>query len=152
MLRGRIIGEGLEAVSVPYTGGTADCYTAVMGGEVNACVYGEADLLARPDCHGVINLGCKSTVASLKDVPTLEDLGYAGYETNNMAGFFYNKDVPSAAVETFQNAVETVLTNTDFIARATEAGFVPNYGSGSDMDAQASAAIEKALPVLETLL
>ena len=81
-----LMGEGLEATSVPYTGGTADCYTATMGGEVDSAVYGEADLLARPDCHGVINLGSKSTVDSLKDVPTLADLGYEGYETNNMAG------------------------------------------------------------------
>ena len=146
-----LIGEGLEATSVPYTGGTADCYTAVMGGEVDACVYGEADLLARPDCHGVINLGSKSTVDSLKDIPTLADLGYEGYETNNMAGFFYHKDVPSAAVEAFENAVETVLTDANFVARASEAGFVPSFGSGADMDAQAALAIEKALPVLETL-
>lgn len=146
-----LVGEGFEAVSVPYTGGTADCYTAVMGGEVNAAVYGEADLLARPDCHGVINLGSKSTIESLQDVPTLADLGYEGYETNNMAGFFYNKDVPSAAVEKFGAAVETVLSDPDFVARATEAGFVPNYCSGAELDAQAALAIEKALPVLETL-
>lgn len=146
-----LAGEGLEATSVPYTGGTADCYTAVMGGEVDACVYGEADLLARPDCHGVINLGSKSTVDSLKDVPTLAELGYEGYETNNMAGFFYNKDVPAVAVEAFENAVKAVLTDADFIARASEAGFVPSFGSGADMDAQAALAIEKALPVLETL-
>lgn len=31
---------------------------------------------------------------SAEDVPTLSELGYEGYETNNMAGFFYNKDVP----------------------------------------------------------
>lgn len=146
-----LIGEGLEAVSVPYTGGTADCYTAVMGGEVNSAVYGEADLLARPDCHGVINLGSTSTIDSLKDIPTLADLGYEGYETNNMAGFFYNKDVPAAAVEAFGVAVETVLTDPDFIARATDAGFVPNYCSGAELDAQAALAIEKALPVLESL-
>ena len=34
----------------------------MMGGEVNAAVYGEADLLAREDNHAVINLGSKSTV------------------------------------------------------------------------------------------
>lgn len=69
-----LVGEGLDAVSVPYSGGTADCYTAMMGGEVNAAVYGEADLLAREDNHAVINLGSKSTVESLQDVPTLADL------------------------------------------------------------------------------
>lgn len=146
-----LVGEGLEATSVPYSGGTADCYTAMMGGEVDAAVYGEADLLAREDNHAVINLGSKSTVESLKDVPTLADLGYEGYETNNMAGFFYNKDVPQAAVDAFEQAVEAVLTNDAFVARATESGFVPSFGTGDEMDAQAAMAIEKATPVIEAL-
>lgn len=146
-----LVGEGLDAVSVPYSGGTADCYTAMMGGEVNAAIYGEADLLAREDNHAVINLGSKSTVESLQDVPTLADLGYEGYETNNMAGFFYNKDVPDAAVTVFGDAVESVLTDPDFVAEATAAGFVPSFGTGADMDKQAEAAIENAKPVLEAL-
>ena len=88
---------------------------------------------------------------SLQDVPTLADLGYEGYETNNMAGFFYNKDVPAAAVTAFEDAVESVLTDPDFITEATAAGFVPSFGTGADMDKQAEAAIEKAKPVLESL-
>lgn len=146
-----LTGEGLNATSVPYSGGTADCYTATMGGEVDACVYGEADLLAREECHGVINLGSKSTIDALKDIPTLADLGYEGYETNNMAGFFYHKDVPAEAVATFEAAVESVLTDEAFVAQATAAGFVPSFGTGTDMDAQASLAIEKATPVIESL-
>lgn len=146
-----LVGEGLEATSVPYSGGTADCYTAMMGGEVDAAVYGEADLLAREDNHGVINLGSKSAVDSLKDVPTLADLGYEGYETNNMAGFFYNKNVPAEAVAAFEAAVKTVLTDEEFVAEATAAGFVPSFGTGAEMDAQAEQAIENAKPVLAAM-
>lgn len=146
-----LMGEGLEATSVPYPGGTADCYTATMGGEVDSCVYGEADLLAREGAHGVINLGSKSTVDSLKDVPTLAELGYEGYETNNMAGFFYNKNVPDQAVSAFESAVKSVLTNEEFIAEATQAGFVPSFGTGTDMDEQAQQAIENATPVIAAL-
>lgn len=146
-----LMGEGLEATSVPYTGGTADCYTAMMGGEVDASVYGEADLLARPECHGVINLGSKSTLEELADVPTLADLGYEGYETNNMAGFFYDKDVPDAAVAAFEAAVQTVLTNEEFVQRATAAGFDPTFATGAELDEMAHQAIESARPVLEAM-
>lgn len=146
-----LIGEGLDATSVPYSGGTADCYTAMMGGEVDAAVYGEADLLAREECHGVINLGSKSTIESLKDVPTLSELGYEGYETNNMAGFFYNKEVPEEMVTAFEDAVEAVLTDEAFIEEATAAGFAPSFATGEEMDKQAEAAIEVATPVLEAL-
>lgn len=146
-----LMGEGLEATSVPYTGGTADCYTAMMGGEVDSAVYGEADLLARPECHGVINLGSKSTMESLADVPTLADLGYEGYETNNMAGFFYQKDVPDAAAAAFEAAVETVLTNEEFVTRATEAGFVPYYAPGAELDEMSHQAMETSQPVIDSL-
>lgn len=146
-----LMGENLDAVSVPYTGGTADCYTAMMGGEVMSAVYGEADLLAREENHAVINLGSKSTVEALADIPTLADLGYEGYQTNNLAGFFYNKDVSAEIVDAFEAAVESVLTNEDFIARATASGFVPSFGSGDDLDAQAAMAIEKATPVIKSL-
>ena len=81
----------------------------------------------------------------------LADLGYEGYETNNMAGFFYNKDVAAAAVTAFEDAVESVLTDPEFVAEATAAGFVPSFGTGAEMDQQAEAAIEKAVPVLESL-
>lgn len=146
-----LMGEGLDAVSVPYSGGTADCYTAMMGGEVNAAVYGEADLLAREENHAAINLGSKSTIPSLANVPTLADLGYKGYETNNLAGFFYKKGVPAEMTTAFEKAVQTVLTNQDFVKRVTASGFVPSFGTGAQMDAQAKQAIEKATPVIKSL-
>ena len=146
-----LMGAGLVATSVPYTGGTADCYTAVMGGEVMAAVYGEADLLARQEAHGVINLGSKSTIESLKDVPTLAELGYPGYETNNMSGFFYNKDVPAEVVSAFEAAVQTVLSDPDFVARATAAGFTPTFGTGAELDAMAQQIMITAKPVIDSL-
>ena len=51
----------------------------------------------------------------------------------------------------FEDAVESVLTAPEFVAEATAAGFVPSFGTGADMDKQAEAAIEKAMPVLESL-
>ena len=146
-----LMGEGLDATSVPYTGGTADCYTAMMGGEVDSAVYGEADLLARPECHGVINLGSKSTMESLADIPTLADLGYEGYETNNMAGFFYHKDVPDAAASAFEAAVESVLTDEAFVERATAAGFVPYFAPGTELDKMSHQAMETSQPVIDSL-
>ena len=82
-----LAGEGFEAKSVPYSGGTAECYTSIIGKECDAAVYGQADLLAHDDTHAAINLGSKSEVESLKDVPTLAELGYEGFETNNLGGF-----------------------------------------------------------------
>lgn len=144
-------GEGLEARSVPYSGGTANCYAAAMGGEVDAAVYGEADLLARPDCHGAINLGSRSTVEKLQGVPTLADLGYEGYETNNLAAFYYAKDVPEEAVNRFAQAVKNILSDEAFVQTLKDAGFTPSFGTAEELDAQSRQIMKTALPVLESL-
>ena len=81
----------------------------------------------------------------------MTDLGYEGYETNNMAGFFYHKDVPDAAVTAFEAAVESVLTDEAFVTRATEAGFVPYFASGAELDEMAHQAMETSQPVIDSL-
>ena len=88
---------------------------------------------------------------SLVDIPTLADLGYEGYETNNMAGFFYHKNVPDAAAAAFESAVESVLTDESFVTRATEAGFVPYFASGTKLDEMAHQAMETSQPVIDSL-
>lgn len=144
-------GEKLKAKSVPYSGGTAECYTAMIGGEVDAAVYGEADLIAKGNCHGVINLGDKSSVAELKDIPTLAELGYEGYSTNNLGGFFYQKDVPSEIVNAFDTAVKNVLTDPDFIATCEKTGLKLNYGNAADFDAQVRQCTINAAPIMKEL-
>ena len=73
-----LMGEGLEATSVPYTGGTADCYTAMMGGEVDASVYGEADLLARPDAEVLALIGsgaqARSHLLAIREIRKLREV------------------------------------------------------------------------------
>ena len=144
-------GEGLKAKSVPYSGGTAECYTAMIGGEVDAAVYGEADLLAKGNSHGVINLGDKSKVEALKDVPTFADLGYAGYSTNNLGGFFYQKDVPAEAVAAFDAAVKAVLESPEFIDAAKKGKLDLNYGSAAEFDAQIRQCSQAAEPIMKEL-
>lgn len=146
-----LAGEGLDAKSVPYSGGTAECYTSIIGKECDAAVYGQADLLAHNDTHAAINLGSKSEVESLKDVPTLADLGYEGYETNNLGGFIYQKNVPAEAVKAFDAAVERVLSDPAFIEEAGKAGFTASYSSAADFQKEIENTIQTAEPVMKAL-
>ncbi|WP_303296514.1 Bug family tripartite tricarboxylate transporter substrate binding protein [Pyramidobacter piscolens] len=146
-----LFGAGLKAKSVPYAGGTAECYTAMMGGEVDAAVYGEANLIAQADCHGAINLGSKSTVKSLRTVPTLAELGYEGYETNNLGGFLYQKGVPVEAVETFDAAVKAVLENSEFLTTADKTGFTPAYANATDFEKIIRQCSDNAAPIMKEL-
>lgn len=144
-------GEGLDALSVPFTGGTADCYTAVMGGHVMGHVVSEPDLIGRTDYRVLINLGSKSTTEGFKDVPTLEELGYEGYSTDTFAGFYYMAGVDSAIVEAFQNAVEATLADTDFQAAAADANFGYQYADSADFTTMIINTTTLITPVLESL-
>ena len=122
-----LAGEGLNALSVPFTGGTSDCYTAVMGGHVMSYSVSESELTGRSDIRPVINLGSKSSTSGFEDVPTLAELGYDGYETNAFAGFYYMKGVDEAYVEAFDAAVKATLEDEEFQAAAAESNFMHKY-------------------------
>ena len=68
-----------------------------------------------------------------------------------MSGFFYNKDVPAEVVSAFEAAVQTVLSDPDFVARATAAGFTPTFGTGAELDAMARQIMITAKPVIDAL-
>lgn len=144
-------GEGLDALSVPFTGGTADCYTAVMGGHVMGHAVSEPDLVGRTDYNVLINLGTKSTTEGFTDIPTLEELGYPGYATDTFAGFYYMKGVDSAVVEAFDAAVEATLNDPDFQSAAAEASFGYSYANSADFTATVQNTAALAAPILESL-
>lgn len=146
-----LAGEGLNALSVPFTGGTSDCYTAVMGGHVMSYSVSESELTGRSDIRPVINLGSKSSTSGFEDVPTLAELGYDGYETNAFAGFYYMKGVDEAYVEAFDAAVKATLEDEEFQAAAAESNFMHKYAGHEEFAQQVQTAAEQAVSVLETL-
>lgn len=144
-------GESLKAVAIPYSGGTADCYAATMGKQTDAYVAGEADVAGRQGVKPLINLGSPSDNPKFKDVPTLASLGYAGYETNNLAGFYYKKGVDKRIVDTFDAAVKSVLGDPALQSQALKAGFTFIYDNAVAFDKQIRDTIEKAIPAMKEL-
>ena len=143
--------EGLDALSVPFTGGTADCYTAVMGGHVMGHSVSENDLVGRTDYNVLINLGTKSTTPGFENVPTLAELGYEGYCTDTFAGFYYMKGVDQAAVDAFDAAVNATLEDPDFQKAAEEANFGYHYANSADFTDMIHNTVELITPVLAEL-
>ena len=146
-----LVGEGLDAVSVPYSGGTADCYTAMMGGHVMGHAVSEPDLVGRTDYNVLINLGTKSTTPGFENIPTLAELGYEGYCTDTFAGFYYMKGVDQAAVDAFDAAVKATLEDPDFQKAAEEANFGYNYANSADFTDMIHNTVELITPVLAEL-
>ena len=144
-------GEGLDALSVPFTGGTADCYTAVMGGHVMSHAVSEPDLIGRTDYNVVMNLGTKSENEGFTEIPTLAELGYPGYATDTFAGFYYSKDVDPQIVGAFDAAVEATLNDPEFQAAAEAAQFGYAYLNSDDFTAVCRNTSENIKPVLASL-
>lgn len=143
--------EGLDALSVPFTGGTADCYTAVMGGHVMGHSVSEPDLVGRTDYNVLINLGTKSTTPGFENIPTLAELGYEGYCTDTFAGFYYMKGVDQAVVDAFDAAVKETLEDPDFQKAAEEASFGYAYENSADFTDMIHNTVELITPVLKEL-
>lgn len=144
-------GEGLDALSVPFTGGTGDEYTAVMGGHVMSYVVSETDLVGRSDIRPLINLGTKSETEGFADIPTLAELGYDGYVTDTFAGFYYMEDISDEFVKAFDEAVKATLEDPDFIAAAEKASFICSYMDSAAFGDKVSNTVELAAPVLQAL-
>lgn len=144
-------GEGLSATSVPFNGGTADCYTAVMGGHVASYVAGEQDLTGREDVRPLINLGTKSENGRFADVPTLEEMGYSGYVIDNFSGFYFSKDVDPEIVKAFDEAVSKMMSDPEFVEAAKEQGFAASYAGSEEFTEQIQNTVTKITPVLESL-
>lgn len=146
-----LFGEGLEALSVPFPGGTADCYNAVMGGHVNAYCVSEQDIIGRADVRALINLGTKSKQEQFKDVPTLAELGYNGYGIDTFSAFYFGINVENSIVKQFEAAVKATLSDPDYIREAESAGFDISYLDGLELETKIKGVINSVTPVMQDM-
>lgn len=144
-----LFGEKLKAINVPFAGGTAECYSAVMGGHVNSYIPGLQDYAGRDGVRALINLG--SPTEELKDVPTFEDLGYKGYVTDNFSGFYFMKGVPKDIEAVWVTAIEKALNDPEFKQTAEKAGLGTNFAGPDAFDAQIKSAIESSRTVMKEM-
>lgn len=144
-------GEGLDATSVPSSGGSADNYTAVMGGHVDSYSGNENELLGRDDVRPLINLGTKSKNPAYADIPTLEELGYSGYGTDTFSGFYFSKDTDPDIVKRFDEAVQKAMENPEAVAAAEEQSLELSYTGSEEFTSSINQAKENIVPVLEDL-
>ena len=146
-----LFGEGLQALSVPFSGGTADCYNAVMGGHIDAYCVSEQEIAGRSDVRALINLGTKSKHRQFINVPTLSELGYEGYCTDTFAAFYFGRDVDDAIAEKFESAVKAALSDPDFIKEAETAQFDISYIPGKTLEKIIETTVKRATPVMKNM-
>jgi tripartite-type tricarboxylate transporter receptor subunit TctC len=81
--------------------------------------------------------------AFLPDVPTVEESGVAGYETNSWNGVFAPKDTPQDVVDLINSGILEALASPDVIAKFKTIGLVAQGSSPAKLKDRLEADIEK---------
>ena len=120
---------GMEAVWVPFTSGHL-AMNALLGGQGVAYVGNAADTVGRPDLK-VAAVSSPVRLKAFPDAPTFGELGYP--ELDNMImwrGFAIKDGVPREAVQWWQNLVQQVTDDPDWIGYHENIGIqVVNWGT-----------------------
>ena len=121
----KVLGEKfkLDLVSAPYRG-SAPMIGDMLGNQIAAGVGSVPDFIDNHKggrIHVVAVLGAKRQ-PTLPDVPTLAELGIAGFEDLPFYGFFAPAGTPRAAIDGFSAALAKVVAMPDVRARLTALG------------------------------
>jgi tripartite-type tricarboxylate transporter receptor subunit TctC len=124
----------LDLVSAPYRG-SAPLMADMMGNQVGAGIASVPDFIEfhkQGKLRVVAVLG-GTRQAALPDVPTLAELGLAGFEEAPFYGFFAPAGTPAAALAPFNAALAKVLQQPDVSARLTAMGLTVGFQSGAQL-------------------
>ena len=129
----------LDLVPAPYRG-SAPMMGDMLGNQINAGIGSVPDFIENHKAGRIrmVAVGGSARQATLPEVPTLAELGIAGFEDLPYYGFFAPAGAPKAAVENFSAALARVIAQPDVKARLTALGLTVEF-----MDAGALAAREK---------
>jgi len=116
---------GIEVLHVPYKG--AANVTALVANQ------NELTLTPMPATTAHISsgrlrgiaIGGLKRIATMPDVPTIDESGVKGYDTSGWAGFVAPKGTPDAIVKRLRDAVLTAVKDPTLVAALDRAGAAP---------------------------
>lgn len=125
--------SGIDIRAVPYRG-AATMLTDVMSGQVTMGIVPPSTAL------GLVSEGklralamtSRDRVAFAKDIPTVAELGYAGFDTAVWFGLFVPSGTPQVVVDRLGIAFRKAMSAADVRERFYELGLVPFGSSQSD--------------------
>lgn len=115
---------GLNMIHVPYKGG-APAMVALVGGEITAMMADMVSLKPHVASGKVRVLASTGTKRSplTPDVPTLSELGYAGFESYGWGAMFVPAKTPPQIVRRLETEILKVLLQPDIIGKMKDMGF-----------------------------
>jgi tripartite-type tricarboxylate transporter receptor subunit TctC len=138
----KVLGQkfGLDLVAAPYRG-SAPMMADMLGNQIAAGIGSIPDFIENHKAGKlrVVAVLGNARQAALPDVPTLAELGVAGFEDVPYYGFFAPAGTPPAAIEQFSAALAKVIAMPDVRDRLTAMGLTVGH-----MPAATLASREKA--------
>jgi len=125
---------GLRLLHVPYKG-AAQAIADVMGGQV-AAWFGDVPgmiTLVRAGKLKPLGMAAKRRHPALPDVPTLEEQGIRGVDTNNWYALFVSSRTPPAVVDSLNQAVRRTLATAAVRERLIGLGADPAPSSPAEL-------------------
>jgi tripartite-type tricarboxylate transporter receptor subunit TctC len=132
----KVLGEknGIDLVPAPYRG-SAPMLADMLGNQIAAGIGSVPDFV---DNHKagkvrVVAVLGNGRQAAMPEVPTLAELGIAGFEDVPYYGFFAPAGTPSAQLDQFSAALAKVIAQPDVRARLTAMGLTVGPMTGAEL-------------------
>ena len=124
---------GIDMEHVPYKGSGA-VYPDLIGGRITVLfdVMGSSVHQVKSGQVRALAITSKTRSKLLPDVPTLDELGYTGFEFGTWFGFFVPSKTPAATQKALESAILQSLTHESVKERLNAAGAVPLPGPGPE--------------------
>jgi tripartite-type tricarboxylate transporter receptor subunit TctC len=142
-----------DLTTVPYKG-TAPAMNDILGGQVDIMCDQTTNTTGQIK-NGKVKVYAvtsKTRVPSLKDIPTLQELGLKGFEVAVWHGIYAPKGTPKPALDALVAALQTALKDANVKLRLAELGTEPvpqDRATPQALQAQLKAEIDKWGPVIK---
>ena len=132
----KVLGErnGLDLVPAPYRG-SAPMLADMLGNQIAAGVGSIPDFIENHKAGKirVVAVLGGARQAAMPDVPTLAELGIAGFEDVPYYGIWAPAGTPQAQLDQFSAAVAKVIAQPDVRARLTAMGLTVGHMTGAEL-------------------
>jgi tripartite-type tricarboxylate transporter receptor subunit TctC len=140
----------LEAQHVPYKG-TGPMLTDLLAGQTQLTYNGILPLVphAKSGKLRIIAVGSPKRLPLMPEVPTVQEQGFADFETSQWYGILAPAGTPPAIVAKLNADINKVLTDPDIVKRLNDDGAVAGSGSPAEFGKYIDAEEKRWGPVVK---
>ncbi len=116
---------GIDITYVPVTGGVGDIVPQLMGGHVDAGIFGASHITENSDSIRALAISGDSESDALPGIPTFTSKGYEGVTLTTSWGVSAPPGTPDDILKIWNDAIEKTVQSEDVQGKLKEAGLTP---------------------------